>query len=465
MKHFITKLIILILLALIGSDMYAYDFQVDGIYYNILSPQDLTVEVTYESSSNHNYSGIVNIPETVEYRNKTLTVTGIGKDAFLHCNNLKEVTISNQINEIGDYAFAYCNLLSKVVIPNSVIVIGNCTFDGCNSLTQISLPTELNEIGSCTFRNCSSLTQISLPNDLKEISNGLFDGCTNLKEIIIPTNVYRIGPSAFKNCASIETITIPGSVNQIGDDTFVGCSNLKRIVFEKGEDYLSLGKTTKVRSEDSGAIFNYGFFHDCPIEEVILNRDMSFNLNYHNGIKWVQSDSPFSWIDTLTKLTIGEQVTKIHYYLFSNCHNLVNIEVGENVTEIFSNAFENCSNVKKIIFGKKLLSIQYNALSGLEQLESIYVFSETPPNVGSQSLSNFVYTFADLYVPIGTKEQYKTKDFWKDFINIHEFDPTGIIDVTGDIKTLPIIFDINGRKLSTAKRGINIINGEKVLIK
>ena len=442
MKHFITKPIILILLALIGSDLYAYDFQVDGVYYKILSPQDLTLEVTYESYDFHSYSGIVNIPETVEYRNKTFTVASIGERAFFYCTNLKEVTISNQINKIGENAFYHCNLLSKIVIPNSVV-----------------------EIGSGALGECSSLTQISLPNDLKEISNGLFNGCTNLKEIIIPTNVYRIGLSAFKGCLSIETITIPGSVNQIGDDTFVGCSNLKRIVFEKGEDYLSLGKTTKVRSEDSGAIFNYGFFHDCPIEEVILNRDMSFNLNYHNGIKWVQSDSPFSWIDTLTKLTIGEQVTKIHYYLFSNCHNLVNIEVGENVTEIFSNAFENCSNVKKIIFGKKLLSIQYNALSGLEQLESIYVFSETPPNVGSQSLSNFVYTFADLYVPIGTKEQYKTKDFWKDFINIHEFDPTGIIDVTGDIKTLPIIFDINGRKLSTAKRGINIINGEKVLIK
>ena len=67
-----------------------------------------------------------------------------------------------------------------------------------------------------------------------------------------------------------------------------------------------------------------------------------------------QNDSPFSWIDTFTKLTIGEQVTEILYYMFSNCHNLVNIEVGENVTEIYSNAFENCSNVKKIIFGKNL---------------------------------------------------------------------------------------------------------------
>ena len=174
---------------------------------------------------------------------------------------------------------------------------------------------------------------------------------------------------------------------------------------------------------------------------------------------------PFSFIDTFTKLTIGNRVTYIYSYLFQDCKSLINIELGENVTEIYKHAFDNCSNVKKIVLGSNISKIEYSALSGLNQLESIYVFSDTPPDVGDQSLSKTVYTFADIYVPAGTTEQYKTKKFWKDFVNIHEFDPTGIIDVTEYIETPSIIFDMHGRKLSKVKRGINIINGKKILIK
>ena len=460
------RTIILILLALVGLDMYAYDFQVDGIYYSILSPQDLTVEVTYESSSSHNYSGTVTIPETIEYKNKTLTVTGIGKEAFYMCADLLEVKISNQVKEIGEKAFSYCKQLSSIVLPNSVTSIGDQAFSFCTQLSSIVIPNSVTSIGSSAFWNCSSLTQISLPNDLNEISGGLLANCTNLKEIIFPTNPNKIGRSAFKGCTSIETIAIPGSVEFMGDDAFVDCSKLKKIVFEEGEQDIRLGNMSKLYFKDIYADFHYGYFHDCPLEEVILNRNLYWSVQTYSSLtKTIQDYPPFSLIDTFTKLTIGDNVTKIGSYLFKDCNNLTKIELGENVTEIYSNAFQNCSNVKKIVMGKNISKIHYSALDGLYQLESIYVFSETPPEVGTQSLNKKVYTFADVYVPIGTAEQYKTKKFWKDFVNINEFDPTGIINVTENIETPSIIFDIQGRKLSKTKRGINIINGKKVLIK
>lgn len=447
MKHFMNRTIILILLALVGSDMYAYDFQVDGIYYNIISPQKLTVEVTYESSSYYNsYSGTVTIPETVEYKEKTFKITSIGQEAFYLCANLNEVIISNKVKKIGGGAFSGCQQLSTIVIPNSVTSIGNGAFSGC-----------------------SSLTQISLPNDLKEISSYLFKNCTNLKEIIMPTNPNKIGSFAFYNCASIETIAIPGSVESIGDDAFVDCSNLKKIVFEEGEKSLELGHMSKIYTKELSIEFHYGFFHDCPIEEVILNRNLYLSYNNYTGILptnyYMQDIPPFSFIDTFTKLTIGDRVTWIYPYLFKDCKNLTNIELGENVTEIRNCAFQYCSNVKKIVLGKNISKIEFGALDGLNQLESIYIFSETPPEVGNQSLNKTVYTFADIYVPIGTSEQYKTKKFWKDFVNINEFDPTGINNVTENVETPSIIFDMQGRKLSKVKRGINIINGKKVLIK
>ena len=72
----------------------AYDFEVDGIYYNITSMADLTVEVTsngkYEEFYDYGYywknttpySGHITIPSTVNYNNRTFEITGIGIAAF-----------------------------------------------------------------------------------------------------------------------------------------------------------------------------------------------------------------------------------------------------------------------------------------------------------------------------------------------------------------------------------------------
>ena len=61
----------------------AYDFYVDGIYYNITSSTYLKVEVTYVCkgawvSYVSNYSGAVIIPSTVAYEGSTYSVTSIG---------------------------------------------------------------------------------------------------------------------------------------------------------------------------------------------------------------------------------------------------------------------------------------------------------------------------------------------------------------------------------------------------
>ena len=66
-------------------------FKVDGIYYNILSKEDMTVEVTYNGSNaayNMNeYEGHVIIPATVVINSKTYTVTSIKAQAFAYSHS------------------------------------------------------------------------------------------------------------------------------------------------------------------------------------------------------------------------------------------------------------------------------------------------------------------------------------------------------------------------------------------
>ena len=77
----------------------AHDFEVDGIFYDILSSTDLTVEVTYKgdnSSINHNtYSGAIVIPETVTYDGNTYTVTEIDHYANSNTSSKGKFQITN----------------------------------------------------------------------------------------------------------------------------------------------------------------------------------------------------------------------------------------------------------------------------------------------------------------------------------------------------------------------------------
>ena len=78
MKHSILRKLMLIAVLLTSSYAFAHDFEVDGIYYNILSETGKTVEVTYKGNSPASYieySGSKIIPEKLVYNGDTYSVT------------------------------------------------------------------------------------------------------------------------------------------------------------------------------------------------------------------------------------------------------------------------------------------------------------------------------------------------------------------------------------------------------
>ena len=108
-----------------AAPVSAYDFAVDGIYYNVVSLPDLTCAVT---KGDMDYSGDITIPEQVTYNGRTLTVTSIGDRAFSSCSGLTSVNIPNSVTSIGYGAFLGCTGLTSVIIPNSVTSIDNSAF-------------------------------------------------------------------------------------------------------------------------------------------------------------------------------------------------------------------------------------------------------------------------------------------------------------------------------------------------
>ena len=108
MRHWLMTAALLLCSMVVSAE----DFSVDGIYYNITSETDLTVEVT---SAIDEYSGDVTIPAIVKHDGKTFRVTTIGMYAFYGCANLTSVVIPSSVTTINDqynsyYGYFYSDL-------------------------------------------------------------------------------------------------------------------------------------------------------------------------------------------------------------------------------------------------------------------------------------------------------------------------------------------------------------------
>ena len=172
----------------------AYDFEVDGLYYDIISTSELTCKVV---SGDNMYSGDVKIPMTVQYKNRDLNVISINASAFQGCSSLTSVEIPNSVTEIGERAFYECSSLTSVKIPNSVTEIGERVFSRCRRLTSVEMSNSVEIIRYGTFEYCSSLTSVEIPNSVTKIGGDVFYNCNNLTSIEIPNSVIQIGWDAF----------------------------------------------------------------------------------------------------------------------------------------------------------------------------------------------------------------------------------------------------------------------------
>ena len=191
------KLLLIMAVMMEYSHCLAYDFEVDGLCYNIISDDE--VEITY-IGSNKTYSGNLTIPETVKYRDVIYKVTTIGERAFDGSSLLKgPLVIPNSVTTIKELAFSGCSGFTSLEISNSVISIGRAAFYGCSGLSGLlKIPNSVTTIYDQTFRRCSGLTSLDLPSSLTTIDFMAFDECSGFTgSLIIPNSVTSIKDEAF----------------------------------------------------------------------------------------------------------------------------------------------------------------------------------------------------------------------------------------------------------------------------
>ena len=379
------KLFFLLVAIFATTCLWAHDFEVNGIYYNITS--DTTVEVTYQQDkwSSNNYAGLITatIPDIVTHNSTTYSVTSIGDYAFYRCSSLTSVTIGNSVTSIGNYAFDGCSSLTSITIPNSVTSIGSIAFADCSALTSITIPNSVTSIGYRAFSGCSSLTSITIPNSVTSIGDEAFYECSSLiktnytgdiaswckikfglfssnpisqshnlyindeeiKDLILPNTIDSIYPRAFCGCYSFTSITIPESVTSIGNDAFYDCSSLTSI---------TIGNN--VKSIESNA------FRDCSSLTAITIPNSVTNIGgyafngtgiYNNDSNW-ENDVLYidgCLIEAKTSISgsyaIKEGTRLLAAYAFYDCSSLTSITIPNSVTSIGYAAFYYCRSLTK----------------------------------------------------------------------------------------------------------------------
>ena len=197
MKHFHLKHFLLCLLVFATIPAFAYDCEVDGIYYD-LNKTTLEATVTYYSSNKDAYKGDISIPQTITYSGNSYNVTSIGDSTFVFCIGMTSVTIPNSVTTIGNYAFAGCSGLTSVTIPNSVTSIADAAFAYCIGMTSVTIPNSVTSIGDYAFYFCTGLTSVTIPNSVTSIGEFAFYNCDSLSSVTIHDNmVASIGFGAF----------------------------------------------------------------------------------------------------------------------------------------------------------------------------------------------------------------------------------------------------------------------------
>lgn len=296
-----TKLLALFSVLFFSVSVFAYDFTVDGIYYNKLGETRVAV-----TSGDNGYTGDVVIPTSVEWETATYAVVEIGKEAFAVCKDLTSISFGDSVKTIKEGAFYQCSGLTTLSLGKNVSLVEIGAFGYCSSLESITVDAE-NPVylcaGNCliereTRQIVLGIKTSTIPEDESATTIGMYSFYTSdIPTLTIPEAITTIEDCAFGYCNALTSVVLGDGVRSIGKMAFAGAENLEEVVF--GNRVETIGEYA---------------FNICKLKTV----------------------------------TLPNSVTTIVEKAFSECAELTTITIGSGVQSIGSRAFAWCEKVETI---------------------------------------------------------------------------------------------------------------------
>lgn len=100
-------------------------------------------------------TGNVTVPQTVEYKGTTYTVTKVADEGFSE-SQVTGVVLPQTIKEIGNNAFANCENLTSVNLPQGLQYVGNWAFGNSPKLESFTIPASVTTVEEQAFWITSS---------------------------------------------------------------------------------------------------------------------------------------------------------------------------------------------------------------------------------------------------------------------------------------------------------------------
>ena len=404
----------------------------------------------------------------------------IGANAFQYCTDLKKLILPSSITTIGDLAFNGCSNLADIEskinnpFPISSTVFSNTAAslyvpagktekyrgtEGWKSFTNIfegsreevsidnltyvyasegetatliksettianvvipqfvpNTTKKVTAIDKYAFSNNTSLENLTIPEGVETIGEYAFQKCSNLKTVILPSTLTSIGDYAFDQCKKIETLTsgIPAAkLFVINDNVF------SSDIWPKAAIYVPIGDAATYKAKEGWKKFTN--YYEGEKSQITINK---MTYEYLTGAKTatligttIEDDNDITIPGTFK---IGEDVytvTAIANSVFKGKTSLVNLTISENIKTIGTYAFQGCSSLKKIEFPSTLRGIGEKAFDGCKNVTHICSLVKVPFEFLLNVFSSYT---ASLYVPEGTKNSYKSTNYWSQFSNMVE---------------------------------------------
>ena len=237
---------------------------------------------------------------------------------------------------------------------------------------------------------------------------------------------------------------------------------------ESGESLLSFIPNVegtfdvKITSDEVGNdVKSSGSITIANVVQVTVN-DIIYSLNLlTNNAKVIASNrdklkSTVVIPSTVSYNEVEFSVKSILPEAFFNSGSIVNLVISEGIQSIGGRAFEYCFQLESVDIPSSIIKIEDYAFGSCGGLTSV-ISRMTNPNaikdnvferiVWSNNVSTKVKTSATLYVPVGSVDNYKSTDGWKQFGTIYE----------GELKETTIegmtYSYVTGSKIATLKYG------------
>ena len=304
-------------------------------------------------------TGPVAIPDSVSLpqTGDSLTVVGVGNEAFRGCSGITSVTIPETFQRIGASAFLDCTSLATVDLGNATPDINFSAFSGCNSLKTFTvssynpvykvvskmLVTKQTDVLTCGVNGA-----VTIPSGVKTIGPGAFWGLGGLTSVKIPSGVTAIDMNAFRDCSSLTSVTIPDSVTSIGDCAFAGCDGLSSVTIP--DSVTSIGQSAFKGCKSS--LFDTKTIPGVKLVDgwaVGYTSSLSGALDL-TGVRGI-AEGAFADCTAITSVKLPNGLTAIPDYVFEFCDNLTTVTIPKSVLDISKDAFPR--NVIRTVWTEK----------------------------------------------------------------------------------------------------------------